>query len=59
MQELTDQMVRRDQGDQPGSDIVPVSNFEDCLHIVGPDILVLESKISIPHPRLQDKSSGT
>ena len=45
MQELTDQMVRRDQGDQPGSDIVPVSDFEDCLHIVGPDILVLENKI--------------
>ena len=45
MRELTDQMVRLEQGHQPGSDIVPVSNFEDCLHIVGPDILVLKNKI--------------
>ena len=52
MRELIDQMVRMEQGDQPGSDIIPVSNFKDCLHIVGPDILVLEIKTLIPHPRL-------
>ena len=45
MRERTDQIARLEQGDEPGSDIIPVSNFEDCLHIVGPDILVLESKI--------------
>ena len=44
MRELIDQMVRMDQSDQPGSDIVPVSNVKDCLHIVGPDILVLEKQ---------------
>ena len=58
MQELTDQKARQEQGDKPGSDIVPVSNFEDCLHIVGPDILVLEKNMNSTFTTL-NKSNGT
>merc|ERR1719422_1463919 len=45
---------------QPGSDIVPVSDFEDCLHVVRPDILVLKivSVLPIINSKQGHKSCG-